>query len=89
MKVKWVNLKLECLLSELGAISDKEFDARLRFIAPKGLEESGAVKFKIEGDVTVENDFTIRAGYSANASLILDRKENILVMPEALFSLIK
>jgi HlyD family secretion protein len=68
----------------LGAISDKEFDARLRFIAPKGLEESGAVKFKIEGDVTVENDFTIRAGYSANASLILDRKENILVLPEAL-----
>lgn len=68
----------------LGAISDKEFDARLRFIAPKGLEESGAVKFKIEGDVTVEDDFVIRAGYSANASLILDRKENILVLPEAL-----
>lgn len=68
----------------LGAISDKEFDARLRFIAPKGVEESGAVKFKIEGDVTVEQDFTIRAGYSANASLILDRKENILVLPEAL-----
>lgn len=68
----------------LGAISDKEFDARLRFIAPKGLEESGAVKFKIEGEVTVEDDFVIRAGYSANASLILDRKENILVLPEAL-----
>ena len=68
----------------LGAISDKEFDAQLRFIAHKGLKESVAVKFKIEGDVTVENDFTIRAGYSANASLILDRKENILVLPEAL-----
>ena len=72
------------LVVSLGAISDKEFDARLRFIAPKGVEESGAVKFKIEGDVTVEDDFTIRAGYSANASLILDRKEDILVMPEAL-----
>jgi HlyD family secretion protein len=68
----------------LGAISDKEFDARLRFIAPKGMEESGAVKFKIEGEVVIEDDFVIRAGYSANASLILDRKENILVLPEAL-----
>lgn len=78
-------LKVGMLLKvSLGAISDKEFDARLRFIAPKGLEESGAVKFKIEGDVTVEDDFVIRAGYSANASLILDRKENILVLPEAL-----
>jgi HlyD family secretion protein len=63
---------------------DKEFDAKLRFIAPKGQEESGAVKFKIEGDVVIEDDFTVRAGYSANASLTLERKENILVLPEAL-----
>ncbi|MET6989034.1 efflux RND transporter periplasmic adaptor subunit [Sediminicola arcticus] len=68
----------------LGAISDKEFDAKLRFIAPKGIEESGAVQFKIEGDVTVEDEFLIRAGYSANASLVLDKKDNVLVIPEAL-----
>ena len=68
----------------LGAIEDKKFDAKLRFIAPKGVEESGAVQFKIEGDVAVKEDVLIRAGYSANASLVLDRKENILVIPEAL-----
>ena len=68
----------------LGAISDKEFDAKLRFIAPKGIEESGAVQFKIEGDVTVEDDFLIRAGYSANASLVLEKKDNVMVIPEAL-----
>lgn len=68
----------------LGAIEDKKFDAKLRFIAPKGVEESGAVQFKIEGDVAVDDDVLIRAGYSANASLVLDRKENILVIPEAL-----
>lgn len=68
----------------LGAIEDKEFDARLRFIAPKGVEVSGAVQFKIEGDVTVEDDFLIRAGYSANASLVLEKKDDILVLPEAL-----
>jgi len=68
----------------LGAINDKKFDAKLRFIAPKGVEESGAVQFKIEGDVTVEDDFLIRAGYSANASLVLEKKDDVMVIPEAL-----
>ncbi|MCM4162714.1 MULTISPECIES: efflux RND transporter periplasmic adaptor subunit [unclassified Arenibacter] len=68
----------------LGAINDKKFDAKLRFIAPKGVEESGAVQFKIEGDVTVEDDFLIRAGYSANASLVLEQKDSVTVIPEAL-----
>lgn len=68
----------------LGAIEDKTFEAKLKFIAPKGVEEAGTVQFKIEGDVKVEDDFLIRAGYSANASLILERKEDILVMQEAL-----
>jgi len=68
----------------LGAIENKKFEARLKFIAPKGLEEAGTVQFKIEGDVKVEDDFLIRAGYSANASLILEKKIDILVMSEAL-----
>jgi len=68
----------------LGAINDKKFNAKLRFIAPKGIEESGAVQFKIEGDVTVEDDFLIRAGYSANASLVLEKKDSVMVIPEAL-----
>ncbi len=68
----------------LGAIEDKKFPAKLRFIAPKGVEESGAVQFKIEGEVDVNDDVLIRAGYSANASLVLETKENVLVIPEAL-----
>ncbi|MBC6997127.1 efflux RND transporter periplasmic adaptor subunit [Cytophaga sp. FL35] len=68
----------------LGAVEGKELDAKLRFIAPKGIEETGAVQFKIEGDVETQDDIFIRAGYSANASLILEKKEDILVIPEAL-----
>lgn len=68
----------------LGAIEDQTFDAKLRFIAPKGVEESGAVQFKIEGEVKVDGDFMIRAGYSANASLVLERRDSVLVIPEAL-----
>lgn len=68
----------------LGAVEGKELDATLRFIAPKGVEETGAVQFKIEGDVENSNDIFIRAGYSANASLVLERKDSVLVIPEAL-----
>ena len=68
----------------LGAIEDKKLDAKLKFIAPKGTEESGAVQFKIEGDVEVDGSFMIRAGYSANASMVLERKDSIMVIPEAL-----
>jgi len=72
------------LTVSLGAIQDKEFDAKLKFIAPKGNEEQGAVQFKIEGDVTLDSNFFVRAGYSANASLVLERKDSILALPEAL-----
>jgi HlyD family secretion protein len=68
----------------LGALEDQNFEAILKFIAPKGVEEAGAVKFKIEGDVTVSDTVLIRAGYSANASLTLEKKDSIMVIPEAL-----
>ncbi len=68
----------------LGALEGTELDAKLKFIAPKGIEEAGAVQFKIEGDVEVSDDVFIRAGYSANASIVLEKKDDILVIPEAL-----
>jgi len=78
-------LSLEMPLKiSLGAIQDKEFDAKLRFVAPKGVEEQGAVQFKIEGDVDLDDAYFIRAGYSANASIVVEKKDNILSIREAL-----
>ena len=72
------------LTVNLGAIQDKDFDARLKFIAPKGNEDQGTVQFKIEGDVYLDNSIFIRAGYSANASLVLEKKDSIMGISEAL-----
>jgi HlyD family secretion protein len=72
------------LTVNLGAIQDKDYVAKLKFIAPKGTEEQGAVQFKIEGDLTLDNEFFVRAGYSANASLILERKDSVMAISEAL-----
>ena len=68
----------------LGAIEDQSLDAELKFIAPKGNEEQGAVQFIIEADLFLNDSIFIRAGYSANASLVLERKDSIMAISEAL-----
>jgi len=68
----------------IGAIQDKELNAKLKFIAPKGKEEQGAVQFKIEGDVEITKDFQIRAGYSANAAIVIEKRDSVLAIKEAL-----
>lgn len=68
----------------LGAINDKEFPAKLTFVAPKGIEENGAVQFTIKADVNIEVNTNIRAGYSANAEIEIESKDSVLVIKEAL-----
>jgi HlyD family secretion protein len=68
----------------LGAIEGKDFNAKLTFVAPKGVEESGAVQFKIKADVSLDEEYFIRAGYSANATIELQKRDNILVIDEGL-----
>ena len=62
----------------------KEFQAKLKFIAPKGTEAGGAVQFKIEADLTLDESSFIRAGYSANGTLVVDNRQDIMVIAEAL-----
>ena len=69
---------------KLGAVEEKEFPAKLTFVAPKGKEESGAVQFTIKADVTLDNKTYVRAGYSANAEIELDKKDSILAIRESL-----
>ncbi|SIQ24396.1 efflux RND transporter periplasmic adaptor subunit [Maribacter ulvicola] len=68
----------------MGALQDEKFNANLKFIAPKGVEEEGAVQFKIEGDLVVSDSTNIRAGYSANAAIVLEEKKDVLSIKEAL-----
>ncbi|MGB0879065.1 MAG: efflux RND transporter periplasmic adaptor subunit [Polaribacter sp.] len=68
----------------IGAIEGKKFPAKLNFIAPKGTEEGGAVQFKIKADVSLDDNYFIRAGYSANADIVLEKKDSVLSIKEAL-----
>ena len=68
----------------LGAIEDQSLEAKLKFIAPKGNEELGAVQFIIEADLFLNDSIFVSAGYSANASLVLERKDSVMAIPESL-----
>jgi len=75
------NLPLEITV---GAIENKKFDAILDYIAPKGVSENGAIQFEIKGTLNKKDTTFIRAGLSANASIILAKAENVLAIKEAL-----
>ncbi len=66
----------------IGAINNEKFDAELEHIAPKGEKEGGAVKFNIKAKVLLKKGQTLRAGYSANANIILDKRENVYTLQE-------
>ncbi|MDO7172903.1 efflux RND transporter periplasmic adaptor subunit [Mariniflexile sp. AS56] len=68
----------------LGAINEKEFPAILTFVAPRGIEENGAVQFTIKANVTLDDTSNIRAGYSANAEIDIESKDSVLAIREAL-----
>ena len=68
----------------VGAIEDQIFNAVLDYIAPKGVEENGAIQFEIKGTLTKQDTTFIRAGLSANASIILARADSVLALKEAL-----
>lgn len=68
----------------VGAIEDKKFDAVLDYIAPKGIAENGAIQFEIKGTLQSVDSTFIRAGLSANASIILDKADAVLAVNEAL-----
>tara|TARA_B100001057_G_scaffold40965_2_gene36795 strand:- start:2076 stop:3227 length:1152 start_codon:yes stop_codon:yes gene_type:complete len=68
----------------LGALEKDEFEAKLTFVAPKGIELGGAVQFKIKADVEIPESVNVRAGYSANAIMSIGQKGNILCINESL-----
>lgn len=67
----------------IGALDTVKFDARLEYISPKGIEEEGAIQFEVRAAIELRQEYFLRAGYSANADIVLDRKEKALAIRES------
>jgi HlyD family secretion protein len=72
------------LLLTIGAIEGEQLEATLEHIAPKGVEEEGAIQFQIRAALKPQSKVLIRANYSANADIVLDRRDNVLAINESL-----
>ena len=68
----------------VGAVAGAKWDAQLEYIAPKGVEDQGAIQFEIRAAVKLNEGQTLRSGYSANADIVLERKADALVIPEGI-----
>ena len=72
------------LAIKIGALEKETFDGKLEYIAPKGKLIDGAIQFEIKAAITPKQDVFIRAGYSANADVVLDKRTGVLAIREAL-----
>jgi HlyD family secretion protein len=69
---------------KIGALPDHPIAGRLTKISPKAKKEDKATVFDVEVEITDPGGVVIRAGYSANAEVVLQEKDNVLTLPERL-----
>ncbi len=67
----------------IGALQNVELDARLEYVSPKAAEENGVIMFEVKAAVKIPEDIFVRAGYSANANILIESRENVLTLPES------
>jgi len=67
----------------IGAVQGVWLPATLEYISPKGVESNGAVLFEIKAAAQIPDSIVVRAGYSANAEIVLSRCEQVLSVQEA------
>ena len=71
---------------KVGALPDNAVTGRLVRIAPKAIEKEGSTLFDVEVAIEDAGAATLRAGYSANADIIIQEKKDVLLLPERLIT---
>jgi HlyD family secretion protein len=70
------------LVLNVGALQGKPFKATLEYIAPKGVTDQGTIKFTIRAAVVLDKELFLRSNYSANADIVLDKRDSVLAINE-------
>jgi len=69
---------------KIGALPEARLEGEVYSISLKARNEDNATVFPIEIALVGSQDVALRAGYSANADVIIERRDSILVIPERL-----
>lgn len=71
---------------KVGALPTDIVTGRVSRIAPQAQQKEGATLFDIEVELDRSSKITLRAGYSANADVIIREKKGVLMIPERLIT---
>jgi HlyD family secretion protein len=69
---------------KVGALPTDVVTGKVSRIAPQAQQKEGATLFDIEIELEPNQKITLRAGYSANADVVIREKKDVLVLPERL-----
>lgn len=69
---------------KVGALPTDVVTGRVSRIAPQAQQKEGATLFDVEIELDPGQKVTLRAGYSANADVVIREKKDVLVIPERL-----
>ena len=69
---------------KIGALPEAKIGGQVEAISLKARTEDNATVFPVEIRLTSVEGAELRAGYSANADVIIDRREDVLAIPERL-----
>lgn len=69
---------------KVGALPSDVVTGKLSRIAPQAQQKEGATLFDVEIELDPGQKITLRAGYSANADVIIREKKDVLTVPERL-----
>jgi HlyD family secretion protein len=71
---------------KVGALPTDIVTGRVSRIAPQAQQKEGATLFDVEIELERSPKITLRAGYSANADIIIREKKEVLTLPERLIT---
>jgi HlyD family secretion protein len=69
---------------KIGALPDAKVDGKVYKLAPKSKTQEGATLFDVEIQLLPAKDVVLRAGYSANADIVVREKTDVMLLPERL-----
>jgi HlyD family secretion protein len=69
---------------KIGALPNEKLTGTLSKISPKAKKQDNTTLFDLEVEITDAGSKALRAGYSANAEVIISKMDSILMIPERL-----
>lgn len=67
----------------VGAVADSDFPAVIEKISPMATDDNGTNTFEVKAALSAAESSNLRAGYSANASVILETAKDVMAIPES------